>query len=220
MKRALESSPSPRKCRKMDRESVGSSRSTTDTEASSSVEKPNSRARAEPHPEPSPARQAASCPQASHGSRQFLKCGGNLNDQEEEEVGLISARSPNPGRFSKWTLSRVALGLVLGLACAAWMLRGEKDIEGVTNSSLPQQKYSGLNGATGPMPPVPKKANEHNGIEWPEMTLGGDQTMTFFIVGDWGGMDGAIIPPNGATRTLVAFSNLCNFRRSLRRRRV
>lgn len=122
------------------------------------------------------------------------------NDQEEEEVGLISARSPNPGRFSKWTLSRVALGLVLGLACAAWMLRGEKDIEGVTNSSLPQQKYSGLNGATGPMPPVPKKANEHNGIEWPEMTLGGDQTMTFFIVGDWGGMDGAIIPPNGATR--------------------
>lgn len=66
MKRALESSPSPRKCRKMDRESVGSSRSTTDTEASSSVEKPNSRARAEPHPEPSPARQAASCPQDGH----------------------------------------------------------------------------------------------------------------------------------------------------------
>lgn len=33
-------------------------------------------------------------------------------------------------------LSRVALGLVLGLACAAWMLRGEKDIEARSEDHL------------------------------------------------------------------------------------
>lgn len=65
---------------------------------------------------------------------------------------------------------------------------------------MPQQKYTGLNGATEPLPPVPSKANEHNGIEWTPMVLGGHGAMTFFIIGDWGGMDGTVVPPNGGDR--------------------
>eukprot|EP00435_Cladocopium_sp_Y103_P032880 s514_g8.t1 len=147
-----------------------------------------------------------------------------MDENPEEEAELLesedtrgrSLSSPVISVFFPWSRYwKYASGLVLVVLAYAgreslhWSWEG-LEVPGpqkVRNGSpLPQQKYSGLNGATAPMPKMPDTATEHNGIEWPEMRPGyhqilhGAETMTFMIIGDWGGMDGAVVPPNGGLR--------------------
>eukprot|EP00439_Symbiodinium_sp_Y106_P084908 s357_g26.t5 len=66
--------------------------------------------------------------------------------------------------------------------------------------SPPQQKYA--------IPPVPNKVGDHNGVEWPPMFVHGSEPMHFFIIGDWGGLDGFIDPPVGGKMVMYEGGNL------------
>jgi len=134
-----------------------------------------------------------------------------MDENPEEEAELLEGENTRgqravfvPPRYWKYASGLVLVVLAYaGRESLHWSREGLKvpGPQTVRNGpSLPQQKYSGLNGATAPMPKIPDTATEHNGIEWPEMILHGSETMTFMVIGDWGGMDGAVVPPNGGLR--------------------
>lgn len=53
--------------------------------------------------------------------------------------------------------------------------------------------------------PPPKNANEHNGISWPTLKapVNPGEPVHIFAIGDWGGMDGALNPPDGFPRMIT-----------------
>eukprot|EP00933_Yihiella_yeosuensis_P014893 TRINITY_DN13148_c1_g7_i1.p1 TRINITY_DN13148_c1_g7~~TRINITY_DN13148_c1_g7_i1.p1 ORF type:complete len:457 (-),score=87.48 TRINITY_DN13148_c1_g7_i1:8-1378(-) len=67
---------------------------------------------------------------------------------------------------------------------------------------LPKHGFGNLSEATSfaatkALPP-PKTALAYNGIEWPSLTVGDPSGETHvFVIGDWGGMDGSFVPPEG-----------------------
>lgn len=50
----------------------------------------------------------------------------------------------------------------------------------------------------------PPTALAYRGMAWPAMTFGGSGEKHIFVIGDWGGMDGSLIPPQGRPR-LIAY---------------
>lgn len=53
--------------------------------------------------------------------------------------------------------------------------------------------------------PPPRTAVQYNGISWPEMRLPAapGEAIHFFAIGDWGGMDGSLRPPEKIARMLT-----------------
>jgi len=51
----------------------------------------------------------------------------------------------------------------------------------------------------------PRSAFQYNGISWPELHASADPdgASHFFAIGDWGGMDGALEPPDGLPRMIT-----------------
>jgi len=45
----------------------------------------------------------------------------------------------------------------------------------------------------------------YKGMAWPDITVGGYGPLHFFAIGDWGGLDGSLNPPDGRAR-LIAYS--------------
>jgi len=58
--------------------------------------------------------------------------------------------------------------------------------------------------AGGMIPSVaPKDAMSYKGMAWPDLSIAGTGEMHFFGIGDWGGLDGTLLPTGGRARLIV-----------------
>jgi len=136
---------------------------------------------------------------------------GLIETRDQEELHLLTESYEGPSargmvrdkqvlpKSRKVAYYVVALGmLILVVVCLrVWTIPADLRAQ---MQSPPEQKYA--------IPPVPNKVNDHNGVEWPPMFVHGSETMHFFIIGDWGGLDGFIDPPVGGKMVMYDGGNL------------
>lgn len=98
--------------------------------------------------------------------------------------------------LASWRLRySVATFCIAVLTCLA-----ASHMHGLANSTQPDSRKLGRKSLKTWGPASPTTASQHNGIEWPTQVVKGHEPMHLFAIGDWGGLDGAIMPPLGYDR--------------------